>query len=300
MSIKNKFVQKKPLISFEIFPPKRNYPVDTIYNTIDGLNDLRPDFISVTYGAGGSTKDTTVEIASYIQNKYDLSALAHLTCLTSSKEEIDNILSVLKKNGVENILALRGDYPQYEGADLGGPNHYKYARDLIFHVKSSYDFSIGAACYPEKHPECESLSQDLINLKEKVDAGADFLITQLFFDNEIFYRFKENAEKVGINVPILAGILPVLNTKQIEKILPLTGCTLPKKFSRIIEKYEHSPEALREAGIAYAVEQIIDLLSWGVDGVHIYTMNNPKTTRRILSSISSIRGVLTNEKVSCL
>ncbi|SKC40866.1 methylenetetrahydrofolate reductase [NAD(P)H] [Maledivibacter halophilus] len=298
MLIKDKFKNKKPLISFEIFPPKKDYPVDTIYSTIDALKDLRPDFISVTYGAGGSTKDTTVEIASHIRNKHRLSSLAHLTCLTSTKDEIQNTLNSLKKKGVRNILALRGDYPQEEGWDYKGPNHYKYARDLISQIKKNGDFSIGAACYPEKHLECQSLEKDLLNLKEKVDAGTDFLITQLFFDNEIFYDFKEKTAKLGIDIPILAGILPVLSKKQIEKITSLTGCSLPKKFLRILDRYEYEPQALKEAGIAYAIEQIIDLLSWGVDGVHIYTMNRPKTTRRILDNIKTIRGVLTDEEAS--
>ena len=300
MLIKDKFKIKRPLISFEIFPPKPNYPIDTIFNTIDNLDDLNPDFISVTYGAGGSTKDTTVEISSYITKKYGLSSLAHITCLTSSKEEVNNTLNNLKSNGVKNILALRGDYP--EGANIvdRSKNDYKYAVDLIEHIKQDKDFCVGAACYPEKHMESTSVASDLRNLKNKVDAGADFLITQLFFDNDIFYDFRDKTEALSINVPIIAGILPVLNKNQIQRIVSLTGCTLPKKFLRILSKYEHSPEALKEAGIAYATEQIIDLLSWGIDGVHIYTMNKPDTVRQIMSSISTIRGVLTNEQLSCL
>lgn len=298
MLIRDKFKNKNPLISFEIFPPKKSYPVETIYNTIDALNDMKPDFMSVTYGAGGSTKDTTVDIASFIKNKYDLSALAHLTCLTSTKDEIEDVLDSLKANGVRNILALRGDYPEGAGSGYSGPNHYRYAKDLITHIKKRNDFCIGAACYPEKHLECDSLDKDLFHLKQKVDAGVDFLITQLFFDNETFYRFKENTDKLNIDIPIIAGILPVLNKNQVEKILSLTGCTLPKKFLRILKKYEHKPDALREAGIAYATDQIIDLLSWGIDGIHVYTMNRPKTTRRILESIKTIRGVLTNEEAS--
>ncbi len=298
MLIRDKFKDKRPLISFEIFPPKREYPVETIYNTIDALNDMEPDFISVTYGAGGSTKDTTVDIASFIEKKYSLSALAHLTCLTSTKEEIDDTLNLLKVSGVRNVLALRGDYPKDAGANYKGPNHYKYAKDLITHIKKREDFCVGAACYPEKHLECYNLDKDLVHLKEKVDSGVDFLITQLFFDNETFYRFKEKTDKLNIDIPIIAGILPVLSKNQVEKILSLTGCTLPQKFLRILEKYENNPDALREAGIAYATDQIIDLLSWGVDGIHIYTMNRPKTTRRILESIKTIRGVLTNGEAS--
>lgn len=289
MSIKDRLKQKETLISFEIFPPKRNDPVDTIYNTIDELNDMDPDFISVTYGAGGSTKDTTVDIASYIQNKYDLSALAHLTCVTSTKEEIDDTLKKLEDNNVKNVLALRGDYPQDYDLDLKSKQYFNYAGDLIRHIKSNYDFTIGAACYPEKHPECENIEKDLLFLKEKTEAGVDFLVTQLFFDNEILYSYKERMDKLNIKTPVIAGILPVLNKKQVDKILSLTNCTLPKKFIRILDKYEHNPEALKEAGIAYAIEQIIDLITWGIDGIHVYTMNRPKTTRRILNSLPIIR-----------
>lgn len=297
MNIKDKLNQNKPLISFEIFPPKRDYPVETIYNTIDELYDLRPDFISVTYGAGGSTKDTTVEIASYITEKCDLAALAHLTCLNSTKEEIDKTLKVLRERGVKNILALRGDHPKDESPGQKACS-YSYAEDLINHIRQYDSFCVGAACYPEKHLEAVSLEQDLFNLKSKIDAGVDFLITQLFFDNEIFYDFMEKAGQKGIHVPVIAGILPVLNKGQIERIISLTGCTLPNKFLRILNKYEHSPEALKEAGIAYAIEQIIDLLSWGVDGIHIYTMNRPNTTRRILDNLANIRGVLTEGKAA--
>lgn len=295
MLIRDKLKTKKSIISFEIFPPKKDYPIDTIYKTIDSLSDLKPDFISVTYGAGGNSKNATLEIASAIKNKYNLLSLAHLTCLTSTKDEIENTLNSLKENGIRNILALRGDYPQGEKVNYEMVNHYKYARDLIEHIKRNGDFSIGAACYPEKHIESESLDKDLFYLKEKVDLGVDFLITQLFFNNEIFYDFKEKTDKLGINVPIITGILPVLNKNQIERIISLTGCNLPKKFLRILEKYEYKPEALKEAGIAYAIEQIIDLLSFGVDGIHIYTMNRPKTTRKILENIQSVREALADE-----
>ncbi len=293
--IKDKFSAKKPIISFEVFPPKRDYPVDTIYNTIDNLSDLKPDFISVTYGAAGSTKDKTVEIASMINNKYNLSSLAHLTCIGSTKQEIDNILNNLLLNDVRNILALRGDFPQKQ-SDIVTNREFKYAKDLILYIKENYNFCVGAACYPEKHIESASIELDVKHLKEKVDVGVDFLITQLFYDNEIFYTFKEKLDKYNINVPVTVGVLPVLNKKQIGKILSLTECTLPKKFTRILEKYEHNPEALKEAGIAYAIEQIIDLLSWGVDGIHIYTMNKSETTRKILSNLSTIRSVLTKQK----
>ncbi|QEK12874.1 methylenetetrahydrofolate reductase [NAD(P)H] [Crassaminicella thermophila] len=295
MLIKDFYKNKKPIISFEIFPPKKDGPIETIYNTIDNLKDLKPDFISVTYGAGGSTTKKTVEIASIIKNKYNIEALAHLTCVTSTKQEIENILNQLKDNNIENILALRGDFPNDPDFEFPDPLHYEYAKDLIGHIHSNSNFSVGAAAYPEGHIECTNLDKDIYYLKEKVNSGVDFLITQLFFDNEIFYKFKEKLDKENINIPISAGILPVINKNQINHILSLCGCHLPKKFIRIIEKYEYKPEALKEAGIAYAIEQIVDLLSWGIDGIHIYTMNRPKTTRKIVESISTIRNVLTEE-----
>ncbi|MCT4620445.1 MAG: methylenetetrahydrofolate reductase [NAD(P)H] [Marinisporobacter sp.] len=295
MLIKNLYEKEKPVISFEIFPPKKNGPIETVYNTIEALKDLKPDFISVTYGAGGSTTKQTVEIASIIKNKYHIEALAHLTCVTSTKDEIIGILNDFQDNNIENVLALRGDFPQDPNFKFPDPLHYQYAKDLIQHIKKSHPFSIGAACYPEGHIECTSLDKDLHYLKGKVTTGTDFLISQLFFDNELFYAYKEKMDKLNIDIPISAGILPVLNKKQIDYIISLCGCHLPKKFTRIIEKFEHKPEALKEAGIAYAIEQIIDLLSWDVEGIHIYTMNRPKTTRKIIENISTIRSVLAEE-----
>jgi methylenetetrahydrofolate reductase (NADPH) len=295
MKIKDKLSEKKPLISFEIFPPKANYPVDTIYNTIDELYNLNPDFMSVTYGAGGSTKDNTVEISSYIQNKYNLTSIAHVTCIDSTKNELDNILNSLKENNVQNVLALRGDYPKdFAPASFTGGG-YKNSAELIEYFKSNSDLGIGAACYPEKHPDAKDLNSDIDFLKRKMDAGADFLVTQMFFDNELFYDFYDKTQKKGVYLPIITGIMPILNKRQIETIINLTGNSIPKKFRRLLEKYENNPEALNEAGMSYAVSQIIDLLSWGIDGIHIYTMNKPSTARKILGSITAIRSVLTNE-----
>lgn len=291
MYIKDLFSNKKTVFSFEIFPPKKNSPIETIYNTIEGLSDLNPDFISVTYGAGGSNKDRTAEIATLIKNQYNIEALAHLTCISSTKDEISSMLTSLKNNGINNILALRGDLPQDSSFEFPNPLHYQYAKDLIIEAKETGDFSIGAACYPEAHLECNDMQKDIQHLKEKISSGSDFLITQLFFDNDIFYRFMND---IGdIDIPISAGILPVLNRKQIEHITSLCRATLPKKFKRIIEKYEHNPDALREAGIAYATEQIIDLLSWGIEGIHLYTMNKPDVAKKIIGNISSIRQHIT-------
>ena len=292
MLIKDLFNNNKPVISFEIFPPKKNSPIETIYNTIEELKDLRPDFISVTYGAGGSSQGNTVQIASIIKNKYSIEALAHLTCVTSTKQDIDNILSSLKKENIENILALRGDIPSDPDFKFPDPLHYHYASDLVKEIKDTDNFCIAGACYPEGHFECIDKLKDLENLKKKVYSGTDFLITQLFFDNNVFYDFYEKAQSNNINIPISAGIMPVINKNQINRIASLCGATIPKKLIRIIEKYEYNPEALKEAGIAFATDQIIDLLSWGVDGIHLYTMNKPELATKIVNNITEIREAL--------
>lgn len=295
MLIKDIFAKINPVISFEIFPPRNDTPIDTIYATLDGLKGLNPDFISVTYGANGSkTTNYTVEISSLIKQNYGIESLAHLTCITSEKEQIDQIISRLHKNSVENILALRGDYPQELPSCLPSP-YFRYAKDLISHIGQN-NFSIGAACYPEGHPESPDLDHDIVYLKQKTDAGVDFLLTQLFFDNELFYDFISKARQAGINVPVSAGIMPVTNKQQIERILQFGRITFPKKFTRIVQRYEHQSEALKEAGIAYATDQIIDLLSWGVDGIHLYTMNKPEVARKIMENISSIRNVIVTNK----
>lgn len=297
MLIKNLFTGKKPVISFEIFPPKKDGDIETIYDTIDGLKDLNPDFISVTYGAGGSTSKKTIEIASIIKNKYYIESLAHLTSVSLTKDKLKDILTELKKNNINNILALRGDFPQDMLEEDKLNRDFQYASDLVAEIKNNGEFSIGGACYPEGHLESINLMDDISNLKKKVDSGADFLITQLFFDNEYLYKFKEAALKNSINVPISAGIMPVTSKKQIERIVELSGATLPAKFIRIMDKYEHNPQALKEAGIAYATEQIIDLISWGVDGIHLYTMNRPETARKIIQNIAQIRNALESNSI---
>jgi methylenetetrahydrofolate reductase (NADPH) len=288
MKIKE-FFKNKPVISLEIFPPKPEAPIDTILSTIDQLSDLKPAFISVTYGAGGGTKSHTVKIADIIKNKYNIEALAHLTCVGATRADIDSILEQLRKSNIENIMALRGDFPAGFDPTSGTHGQYKYAGNLIEHIKKAGGFCIGAACYPEGHIECPDKVQDLKHLKLKVEKGADFLITQLFFDNEMFYSFKEKLEILGVNLPVSVGIMPVINKKQIERITGLCGATIPVKFRRILDKYGDNPAALKEAGIAYATEQIIDLLSFGVDGIHLYTMNRPEVARGIISQISEIR-----------
>jgi methylenetetrahydrofolate reductase (NADPH) len=295
MKIKDLF-HKKPVISLEIFPPKPENPISTVFDTIEQLSPLNPDFISVTYGAGGSSRDHTVQIADLIKNTYHIETLAHLTCYHSTEAEINKLLAELQGRNIENILALRGDAP-LDGSSHSNSSSFKYASDLIRHIKAIDQFCIGAACYPEGHIENNSLINDLKNLDVKVTQGTDFLITQLFFDNEVFYSFLEKLDLIGVSVPIMAGILPVINKVQIEKITTLCGAKLTPKFKRILDKYEYNPAALKEAGIAYATEQIIDLVSYGVDGIHLYTMNKPEVATKIVSDISYIRDFLNNNLV---
>lgn len=284
MRISEIFNKKEVVISFEIFPPKPNGDVNKIYNTLDELKILNPDYISVTYGAGGSfINNKTIDLASKVKNEYNIESVAHLTCIKSTKKDIDKILKLLKNNNIENILALRGDVT---GNCTCGD--FKYASDLISYVKMYNDFNIAGACYPEGHPACVTLDEDIRNLKLKVDCGVNNLVSQLFFDNNIFYNFLDKVYSANIDIPIQAGVMPVVNKKQIERIISLCGATFPKKFMKIVDKYEYDAIALRDAGIAYSVEQIIDLVSSGVKGVHIYTMNNPVVAKSIINNISSI------------
>ncbi len=292
MFIKDIIIKRKPTVSFEVFPPKMNFDLDSLFNTIDKLKDLNPDFISVTYGSMGDQRNKTIEIAHQIKKQFNIEALAHFTCIHSSEEDIEMMLSSLKMKGIKNILALRGDLPpNYEYSK----SKFKHASELINIIKSKTSLCVGAAAYPEGYNLEESTADSLKWLKYKVDCGTDFLITQLFFDNEFYYKFYDNCIQHNINIPIIAGIMPVTNKKLIDKILKLSHATLPKKFKRILEKYENNPEALREAGIYYACEQIIDLLSSGVDGVHIYTMNKAETAYKIISNISTIRNAVRND-----
>ena len=247
---------------------------------------IKPDFISVTFGAGGSqVNQSTREIASIIQNKYHIPAMAHLTCVNATRGEVTALLAGLKEEGVENVLALRGD----RNPDLPPKTDFLHADELVSFILRSGDFGVSAACYPEGHPESPDLLSDIRYLKQKVDAGAEHLVSQLFFDNEDFFRFVERCRLAGIDVPIEAGIMPVLNRGSIERMVSLCGASIPRKLSRLLAKYGDHPEALRQAGLAYAVEQISDLIAGGVDGIHLYTMNNPAVARHISDSISSIR-----------
>lgn len=275
----------KTTLSFEVFPPKPTSDESVIYKALDGMSALNPDFISVTYGAGGGANcDKSVQIASDIKHKYHIESVAHLPCVALSQEDADSVLERLQAAGIENILALRGDITP----DIVPNGRFKHADELISFIREKYDFNIIAACYPEGHFESSSLDEDITYLKHKVDCGASQLITQLFLDNDFFLDFREKAGKAGINVPVEAGIMPVTNKAQIERMVKLCGVQLPKKFLRAIEKYEHSPAALRDAGIAYAVDQIVGLLAENVDGVHLYTMNNSYVAGRICESVKSL------------
>lgn len=279
------FGHGRTVFSFEVFPPKKTSAVDTIYDTLNELKELSPDFISVTYGAGGSGANSkTSEIASYITNELGITAVAHLTCINNTKEDILAILDEFKRLGIENILALRGDVTP----DIKPKEDFRYASDLVSFIKQHGDFDISGGCYPDVHFEAPDAATDIENLKKKTDAGAEHLISQLFFDNRTFYDFRNRARAAGINVPIEAGIMPVVNTKQIERMVALCGASLPPKFSRIMQKYENDPEALCDAGIAYAVDQIVDLIANDVDGIHLYTMNKPYIARRIADSIRTL------------
>lgn len=285
MKIPELFKQNKTVFSFEIFPPKKDGSIETIYRTLDGLAGLKPDFISVTYGAGGSSAGaSTREIVSIIKEKYHIESIAHLTCVNSTKADIDRAIQEFSQHGIENVLALRGDI----NPEVPPKDDFKYASELIAYMKERSALSLSGGCYPEGHPDAENIDEDIENLKKKVDAGASHLISQMFFDNKFFYEFLEKARKAGINVPIEAGIMPCVNAKSIQRMVTASGATLPHKFTKIIAKYENDPESLRAAGIAYAVDQIVDLAANGVDGIHLYTMNNPYIASKISESVSSV------------
>lgn len=277
--------KKKTVFSLEIFPPRPDMGEDVIYDTLNELGGLSPDFISVTFGKNSGTDGCrTVKIASDIKHKYNVESIAHLPCISSDKAQMTRILDKLKANGIENVLALRGDVP--EGCVPGGD--FKYASDLISFIRENYDFNILAACYPEIHPESGSEEADIQNLKRKVECGANHLITQLFLDNSHFYRFMYKINRHGINIPVEAGIMPVTNRRQTERMVKMCGVSLPSKFVRILDRYGDNDRALKDAGIAYAVDQITDLIATGVDGIHLYTMNDPYVAHKIYDAVKTL------------
>lgn len=292
MKIIDLFRNKKPVISFEIFPPKMDTPLESIYSTLEQFKELNPDFISVTYGAGGSAKDRTIEIASKVKKDYGIEALAHFTCVGHTKEEIDSMLEKLKECGLENILALRGDPPANQPDFDFSKNVYRYANELIHHVRSKGDkFCIAAAAYVEGHVDCNRLRTDMENLKKKVDEGVDFLVTQLFFDNRLFYDFLDKAASQGITCPVTPGIMPIFKADQIKRITSLCGASLPAKLVLMMDKFQDNPEDMRKAGVEYAALQIRDLVENGVDGIHLLTMNRPKSTKEILENSGLLKDI---------
>lgn len=285
MKVSEILKQDKVTISCEIFPPKKGAQIDNYKSIVAEMAKLKPAYISCTYGATGGTSDYTVEIADTI-NKCNVPAIAHLTCVSSSKEKVHSVLDELKSRKIDNILALRGDIP--ENSDFPLPNHYSHAIELISEIKEMGNFCIGGACYPEGHPEAKNMDEDLTHLKEKVDAGCEYLTTQLFYDNNIYYSFMHKALKKGIDVPVVAGIMPVTNASQIKRSMALTGNLVPRELLMLVDRFGDSPEAMMQAGIAYATEQIIDLIANGVNNIHIYSMNKPKVTEKIFDNLSSI------------
>lgn len=271
-------------LSFEVFPPKTDDAFESVKYATEQIAELSPSYMSVTYGAGGGTSDYTVKIAENLKNK-GVTPLAHLSCVSSSKDEIHKKLAELKQHGIENILALRGDIPE-DKALL--KTDYRYASELTQDIRDFGGFCIGGACYPEAHPESASSFEDIENLRRKVDAGCEFLTTQMFFDNNIYYNFVYRLRNSGIDVPVVAGIMPVTNPKSIKRICRISGSALPQRFVRIVDRFGDDPMAMTQAGIAYATEQIIDLFANGVRAVHIYSMNKPEVARKIKDNISGI------------
>ncbi len=274
--------EKKPVLSFEVFPPKPNVPIESIYETLAALKSLKPDFISVTYGAGGSVPGaSTAEICETIQNTHGIPSIAHLPCINETKESVLEKLTVFREKGVDNILALRGD----RNPNVEPKTDFHYASDLIAFIREHGDFDIAAACYPEGHPEAPDLDTDIAHLKEKVDAGASHLISQLFYYNPDFYAFREKLAQKNITVPVEAGIMPVTSKKSIERMVSLCGASIPKRLAKLMARYSDDPASLKAAGLEYAIMQILDLLEHGTDGIHIYTMNNPDVARYIMEQI---------------
>ncbi|MBR1905677.1 MAG: methylenetetrahydrofolate reductase [Clostridiales bacterium] len=285
MKISDIYKNNKRSLSFEIFPPKKDTELASIDETLKVLCELNPDFISVTFGAGGSANSNrTIEIAKNIKHNFGIEPVVHLTSLHYDKSEIDEFATAMKEAGIENILALRGDRsPNAPEKDV-----FPHASDLISYLKSKYDFCVLGACYPECHPESSDRVNDLKGLKTKVDSGAELLVSQLFFENRIFYDFRERCKIAGIDVPVIPGIMPVINANQIKRMISLCNASFPERFCRIIRRYENNSEALFDAGMTYALTQIIDLIADGIQGIHLYTMNNPKVAKRICDGIRNI------------
>ncbi len=285
MKISDIHKKKKSVLSFEIFPPKKDEELKNIDNTLEILCELNPDFISITFGAGGSSNhNKTIALARKIKNVYHVEPVVHLTCLCYDRAEIDQFSQELSSEGIQNVLALRGD----RNPNVPEKEDFAHASDLITYLKKTGDFCIAGACYPECHPDSQNRVDEMRHLKMKVDAGAEVLLSQLFFDNNYFYRFVEDCRIAGIDVPVVPGIMPVINASQIKRMVTICGASLPQRFERIIRRYEGNRKALFDAGMSYALSQIIDLLANDVDGIHLYTMNNPTAARKICEGIKNI------------
>ena len=284
MKIRDILAEGRPSVSFEIFPPRKDAPFAPVKEAVARLARQKPAFMSVTYGASGNAQANTVEVASFVQ-ACGVPALAHLTCLTATRDHIADEVKALRAAHIENILCLRGDLPK--DATEPPPGNFRHAVDLVRALTPS-GFCLGGACYPERHPECDHMEDDIARLREKVDAGLDFVTTQMFFDNNIFYRYLAKLRDHGVTVPVIAGIMPVTNGKQIARICRLSGTYLPSRFKAIVDRYGDRPAAMLDAGVAYATEQIVDLFANGVNAVHVYTMNRPEVAERIMENLRGI------------
>lgn len=286
MKIRDLITQDKATLSFEVFPPKKDTDFADVEAAALGIAAFKPDYMSVTYGAGGSTKGHTIQLAREIQEKYDVPTIAHLTCVCASKEGIKTALADMKNAGIENILALRGDIPKnYDGQVFA---EFSHASELVELIKETGDFCVGGACYPEVHPDSANKHEDIIGLKKKVDAGCDYLTTQMFFDNNIFFNFMYRIREAGISVPIIPGIMPITRRVQVKNAVKLSDCNVPERFKSIVDAFGDTEAAMRQAGIAYATDQIIDLMANGVKHIHVYSMNKPEVAVGIQKNLSEI------------
>ena len=286
MKIRDLITQDKATLSFEVFPPKKDTDFADVEAAALGIAAFKPDYMSVTYGAGGSTKGHTIQLAQEIQEKYDVPTIAHLTCVCASKEGIKTALADMKNDGIENILALRGDIPKnYDGQVFA---EFSHASELVELIKETGDFCVGGACYPEVHPDSANKHEDIIGLKKKVDAGCNYLTTQMFFDNNIFFNFMYRIREAGISVPIIPGIMPITRRVQVKNAVKLSGCNVPERFKSIVDAFGDTEAAMRQAGIAYATDQIIDLMANGVKHIHVYSMNKPEVAAGIQKNLSEI------------
>ena len=283
--------RKELSLSFEVFPPKTQDVFDVVKDATEKIAALNPSFVSITYGAGGGTSKYTLKIAKNIKRTYGVETLAHLTCVSSDKNTVKERIKNMINSGIENVMALRGDIPEDKINDDRSRWDYSHAIDLVRELKESgADFCIGGACYPETHPESASSREDIIHLKEKVDAGCDFLTTQMFFDNDLLYAFLYKIREAGINVPIIAGIMPITSAKQVERAIKLSGSFMPRRFKSLVDRFGSDPLAMKQAGIAYATDQIIDLYANNVKNVHVYTMNKPDVAEKIMKNLTDILG----------